>query len=53
MKTFLRTTLFRFVVFIAFLIISGFGYNDWRLAPVFNQHYLVKRLPTPVVQEIE
>ncbi|MDR0650863.1 MAG: hypothetical protein LBG59_05745 [Candidatus Peribacteria bacterium] len=53
MKTFLRTTLFWLVASIAFLIVSGFGYGNWRITPVFDQLYLVKRLPSQVVQTIE
>jgi hypothetical protein len=52
MKTFLRTTLFWLVAGIAFLIVSGFGYGSLRLTPVFDQLYLVKRLPPSVVQHL-
>jgi hypothetical protein len=52
MKTFLRTTLFRIVAAIAFLIVSGFGYNDRRLTPVFNQSYLIQWIPTSVTTQI-
>ncbi|MDR0860386.1 MAG: hypothetical protein LBO09_05445 [Candidatus Peribacteria bacterium] len=52
MKTFLRTTLFRFVAIIAFLIVSGFGYHDRRLTPVFNQSYLIQWIPENVATQI-
>ena len=48
MKTFLRTSLFRILAVIAFLTVSGFGYNNRRLQPVFNQSYLTQRLPNQV-----
>ena len=52
MKTFLRTTLFRLVAIIAFLIVSGFWYNGRNIWPVFDQSYLVKILPNQVKEEI-
>ena len=52
MKTFLRTSLFRILAAIAFLIVSGFGYNGRKFWPVFNQSYLIKRLPNQVKDQI-
>ena len=52
MKTFCRTTLFRIVVAIAFLIVSGFGYHSWRLPAAFDQSYLAERLPNQVTEQI-
>jgi hypothetical protein len=52
MKTFLRTSLFRIVAVIAFLVISGFGYKERRLTPVFNQSYLMQWIPTSVATQI-
>lgn len=52
MKTFLRTSLFRIVAAIAFLTVSGFGYNDRKISPVFSQAYLAQWIPTSLQTQI-
>jgi hypothetical protein len=50
-KTFLRTTLFWFVVAIVLLVLSGFG--RFLSSPLFDDYYyLIKVLPSAVVSQI-